>query len=194
MRGMMKRSRKRLNRGQGLVEFALILPVLLFIVFGIIDFGRVMVIYAGVSNGAREAVRYGAVPGRRSDAKYNYQDCDVMANLARSAVPLMELTDDQIWLGFDNGSGAPDAPTYLCGAPLRDQIQQGDRIVARVDLKSDRKRSRLLVQGAFVEASAAADDIAGPLLEELTLMARWLGLVDLEIAGRGDLAPDLRRG
>ncbi len=115
-----------------MVEFALILPLLLFIIFAIIDFGRVMVIYAGISNGAREAVRYGAVPGTRADSSYNYMDCEVMRQAAREAVPLMTLTDDQIWVGFDQGSGAPASPSYNCGEVTAAQIVQGDRIVAWV--------------------------------------------------------------
>jgi uncharacterized protein YcaQ len=68
-----------------------------------------------------------------------------------------------------------------------------EALVARVDLKSDRQRSRLLVQGAFLEGSATADIVAPPLREELELMAGWLGLDDVEIADNGDLAPALRR-
>jgi uncharacterized protein YcaQ len=68
-----------------------------------------------------------------------------------------------------------------------------DAIVARVDLKSERKRSRLLVQGAFVEADARAADVAGALADELQLMAGWLGLEQVEVASNGDLAPALQR-
>jgi uncharacterized protein YcaQ len=69
----------------------------------------------------------------------------------------------------------------------------GEEIVARVDLKSDRKRSRLLVQGAFLEPWAAAPAVAPALIQELELMASWLDLDGVEIAKNGDLAPALRR-
>jgi Flp pilus assembly protein TadG len=48
-------------RGQSLVEFALILPILLILLLGILDFGRAVAAYNSVSNAARSAVRVGIV-------------------------------------------------------------------------------------------------------------------------------------
>jgi uncharacterized protein YcaQ len=67
----------------------------------------------------------------------------------------------------------------------------GDAIVARVDLKSDRKASRLLVQAAHTE-DGHDRDLAVPLAAELRAMATWLGLDDVEVKPRGDLASALQ--
>jgi Flp pilus assembly protein TadG len=48
---------RRRRRGQALVEFALVLPVLLLILFGIVDFGRAIYAFNAVSNAAREGGR-----------------------------------------------------------------------------------------------------------------------------------------
>lgn len=56
----MSRVRDR-ERGQSLVEFALVLPVLVFILMGIIDFGRIFNADLVVSEAARDAVRYASV-------------------------------------------------------------------------------------------------------------------------------------
>jgi len=64
------------RRGQALVEFALILPIVLFLIFGIIDFGRVMIAYATASGSLREAARLAATVGRIGPPKY--LDCDSM--------------------------------------------------------------------------------------------------------------------
>jgi Flp pilus assembly protein TadG len=47
-------------RGQALVEFAFILPVMLIIVLGTIEIGRAFVFGVAVQDGAREAARLGA--------------------------------------------------------------------------------------------------------------------------------------
>ena len=47
----------------------------------------------------------------------------------------------------------------------------GDRIVARVDLKSDRAASTLLVRGAHCETGVRPATIAEPLMHELNAIA-----------------------
>ncbi|MEW6446535.1 MAG: TadE/TadG family type IV pilus assembly protein [Bacillota bacterium] len=51
------------ERGQATVELALVLPVLLLILFGIMEFGRVFSAYLVITNAAREGARLAAVGG-----------------------------------------------------------------------------------------------------------------------------------
>jgi len=53
--------RLRSTRAQAVVEFAIIIPVFLFLLLMAVDFGRVFFTYVQVSNAAREAASYGAV-------------------------------------------------------------------------------------------------------------------------------------
>ena len=58
----MRRPRRRTTeRGQDLVEFALILPVLLLVLLGIFDMGRVTYYLSALNNAAREGARYGSL-------------------------------------------------------------------------------------------------------------------------------------
>jgi hypothetical protein len=66
----------------------------------------------------------------------------------------------------------------------------GEGIAARVDLKADRQARVLRVQSAHAEPGAPPET-AERLMDELLLMARWLGLERVEVSGRGDLAPQL---
>jgi uncharacterized protein YcaQ len=67
----------------------------------------------------------------------------------------------------------------------------GDRLVARVDLKTDRDRSALVVHAAHAEPHAGVAEVAPELADELRLMARWLELDRVAVTRRGDLAPAL---
>lgn len=69
----------------------------------------------------------------------------------------------------------------------------GETLVARVDLKSDRQRGALLVQGAFAEEGVDRAGVATELADELRLAAAWLGLDEVVVTGSGDLAKELAR-
>ncbi len=69
----------------------------------------------------------------------------------------------------------------------------GDRLVARVDLKADRKERRLLVLAAYVEPGVGRGAVAHALAEELRTMARWLEFEGVEVGRRGGLASALDR-
>jgi len=60
----------------------------------------------------------------------------------------------------------------------------GDRLAGRLDLKADRKASRLLVQHSYVEESMAtrADEVAAAMSDELSDLAAWLGLERIHVA------------
>src|SRR5713226_5721761 len=53
------RRRLRDSRGQNAVEFALLLPVLMLILFGILDLGRLFFAAIAITNAARDGARYG---------------------------------------------------------------------------------------------------------------------------------------
>ncbi len=65
-------------------------------------------------------------------------------------------------------------------------------LVGRVDLKADRSAGALRVLGAFAEPGRRPARVAGTLAGELQTMADWLGLSDVAVEDRGDLAGALR--
>ncbi len=55
------RTFRRGRRGQSLVEFAMVLPILLILIFGIIEFGMGLRSYISLTNATREGARFAAV-------------------------------------------------------------------------------------------------------------------------------------
>src|SRR5690606_28743161 len=74
--------RKHRTRGQALTEFALVMPVLMLLMLGIIDFGRALFGYAMASNSLRQALRNAEVFGYNG-VDINYTDCALMRDLIR---------------------------------------------------------------------------------------------------------------
>jgi Flp pilus assembly protein TadG len=57
----MRRLIRRRRRGQALVEFALVIPIFLLMLFGIVDIGRLVYLNSTVSQAAREGARVASV-------------------------------------------------------------------------------------------------------------------------------------
>jgi Flp pilus assembly protein TadG len=57
------RNQWRSERGAELIEFAIVMPILVFLIAGIVDFGMMFRTYEAVTNAAREGARVGVLPG-----------------------------------------------------------------------------------------------------------------------------------
>ncbi|HEY6650047.1 MAG TPA: crosslink repair DNA glycosylase YcaQ family protein [Mycobacterium sp.] len=83
------------------------------------------------------------------------------------------------------------APKRLFGYYVWPFMLDG-RLVGRVDLKAERTRDALHVVGAFAEPEHDKSRVAKALAAELKTMASWLGLGDVTVGSKGDLARELR--
>ncbi|HET9781287.1 MAG TPA: TadE/TadG family type IV pilus assembly protein [Candidatus Dormibacteraeota bacterium] len=74
------------QRSQAIVEFAIVAPVLLLLLFGIVDFGRVIYVYAtinqAVNEGARAAIRDSALLPTNADVENAVKQHAVDVSLA----------------------------------------------------------------------------------------------------------------
>ena len=96
------------KNGQGLVEFALILPVLLLLLFGIIDLGWMVFNYSQLYHAMREATRYGSVvgfvPGQSQMTNCPEIRNQVVRNAGFSGV---RATTSYINIWYDDGRAVP---------------------------------------------------------------------------------------
>ncbi|HEU4917912.1 MAG TPA: crosslink repair DNA glycosylase YcaQ family protein [Acidimicrobiia bacterium] len=81
-------------------------------------------------------------------------------------------------------------PKRLHGYYVLPFLLDGD-LVARVDLKTDRKAGALLVRGAFAEEGVDRMRVGPELRAELEHVAAWLGVSDVVVSRNGNLAAAL---
>jgi hypothetical protein len=94
-----------------LVEFALILPVFLLLVLGIVEFGRLMVTYSSISTASRDAVRYAISIGDSPAGIPHYQDC---LGIREAANKVALFSDPTIVIALDTDGPGGAAPVEYC--------------------------------------------------------------------------------
>lgn len=95
----------RPERGASAVEFALVVPIFIMLVFGIISFGMVFAQELGLSNGARQAARFGVVDGRT---------CGELTTEARNAASTLGMAASDVTVVVKRGTTDATA-TVICG-------------------------------------------------------------------------------
>ncbi|MFP5105676.1 TadE/TadG family type IV pilus assembly protein [Neobacillus sp. C211] len=93
------------QKGQSLVELALVLPVLILLLFGIIDFSRIFHAYLTIDHAGREAARSASIGNDNTTVK----------NTAASDATSIGLTTDKISISSESrksGSNVTITITY----------------------------------------------------------------------------------
>lgn len=122
----------RSRRGQALVEFALIFPVMLTIVLGIVEFGRLLVTYSSVATASRDAARYGASIGEDPSGIAHYQDC---AGIRETIDRLGLFLDSSAIIMHDADGPGGVAPVEYCQVGKTSDpisVSLGSRIIVSV--------------------------------------------------------------
>ncbi len=84
--------RKRHERGQSLVEFALVLPLMVIMLFAILDFARVYTTLMSVESAAREAADFGTTLGAGKWQDGAPMDATVAEMQRRACIAASDLT------------------------------------------------------------------------------------------------------
>jgi Flp pilus assembly protein TadG len=102
---------KRKNSGyraQALVEFAIAMPVLIVMLVGIMEAGRMVLTYALVVNASRDAVRYASAYGRSDDGYIKYENCAGINSVAVKSALIIPVT---VTITYDSGPGTSSIGT-----------------------------------------------------------------------------------
>ena len=113
-------SRRERRRAVATVEFALILPILLAITMGIIEFGYQVKTQLTVANAAREGVRFAALGNQSTDVKTRIKGAAGTLNPA--------LTDGQIMLDqtSDKSSTSPSYTAWAADSGGKNGVPTGN--------------------------------------------------------------------
>ena len=105
------------NRAQAMVEFAIALPILLMLLYGLLETGRLLFLYSTIVTASRQAVRYGSTTGDGSTPGVpRYQDCAGIRAAAQRMDFLNAFDDEDIEISYDSGPGPAGTP--YCALPL----------------------------------------------------------------------------
>lgn len=102
-----RRGRDREERGAAAVEFALVVPILMVVVFGIINLGFVFAQQISLNNGARQAARYAVVDGR---------NCGQIKTEAKDGAATVGMTTTEVPTPTISGCGVDDTARPCTGS------------------------------------------------------------------------------
>jgi hypothetical protein len=118
--------KKEKRKGQSLVEFALVLPLLLFMFMAIIDFGRALIAYAQASAQVRNALRSGVILGYDGGGR-PYLNCTSMHSIAGAILFGSGTTTNVYYIPEDNPGTTIACPNGSVGSSALDaQLENGD--------------------------------------------------------------------
>jgi Flp pilus assembly protein TadG len=109
-------TRFQYQHGQGLVEFALILPLFVLIVIGVFDLGRAFFASITITNAAREGARYGTLHATDPQGV-----CNATLSEAASSGIVLSYNDVTITCGAQSNCLSTGTPSAGCNRnqPLR---------------------------------------------------------------------------
>ena len=110
----------------------MVVPLLLLLLFGMVEFGRYIGMTSTVTNASREAARYAAGTGVGGAGGPRYADCDGMRDAAQQFGVIGKPTDGQITLEYDEGPGTSVFLTCSGSSVTPSDIETGDRIISTV--------------------------------------------------------------
>jgi len=93
-------------QAQAIIEFAIVLPILLMLLIGLLEVGRYVFIYSSATNASHNASRYASAVGRDDKyglTKFNY--CQGIKQMALDSAYLVPDSAVTVSISYDDGAG-----------------------------------------------------------------------------------------
>jgi Flp pilus assembly protein TadG len=159
------------TRAQAMVEFALVLMILMVVLVGILEVGRLLFIYAAVNNASREATRYASAIGLDDSGNAKYQYCDGIRNMAQRSAFFTPLT---ITISYDHGPGTGSYDSCDGSVDTGVVVNAGstfDRVQVQVSAQYDPMVSLIPIDSRTITSSSARTILGYVDLDVLTSSA-----------------------
>lgn len=92
-------------KAQAIVEFAIVLPILLVVLVGILEVGRYIFIYSAATNASRNASRYASAYGRDDNGLTKYNYCYGIMDIATRSAFLVPSSDITVAISYLDDAG-----------------------------------------------------------------------------------------
>lgn len=136
------------QRGASLVEYAIVAPLMLLLLFGVVESSRLAYTYSQVWTAAREGARVATTVGDADgDGTPNYLDCDEMLAAALSKAVGTGLQPGHMTVTLTSGA-ASETCDSLAPAPISIDVDSGASVDVEVQLSYE---PLLPVIGAFFD-------------------------------------------
>jgi len=123
---------RRTESGATMVEFAILLPMLILLVFGIVDWSRYMIGQNSINSVARESARFGSAVGDNGSGTPLYADCTGIRDAGYVAAHTIRINRADITVAYDDGAGTSIGTCPDGGAFDPALLDEGDRIIVTV--------------------------------------------------------------
>ena len=118
------------------MEMAIVLPLLLTFIFGIIDGARLIATHNDVRTATREAARHGSAVGDNAVGKPHFVDCAAIRDAGLSLSSTVDFVPSDITVQYDSGPGTVVKAVCPVGGPSPDPstFESGDRVLVTISV------------------------------------------------------------
>ena len=125
------------SRAQAMIEFAIALPVLLVLLVGMMEVGRMILMYALVTNASKDAVRFASAVGRGDDTYFKYNNCLGIKKAAQQSAYIVTLSS--VSISYKDASGNSAGVCDLTTVGDDPDITVDSKYTVTVTVKADYK-------------------------------------------------------
>lgn len=137
MKALYRTSKKHGYRAQAIVEFAIVAPILFMMLFGVLEVGRLIYVYAVVNNASRDGARYASAVGLDDSGLFKrFEYCKGIVDAARRFAYFIPESDMSITINYDRPTPLDPnpAPYDSCdGTADTVPVSPGDRVIVTIN-------------------------------------------------------------